>query len=122
MQKDDKNILIDNLLDEALKTPPGFLLSENFAERMAEKMRRKFVWKQYIKEFFVYLATITGVFAIFIFMAFFWLEADWQKWQTFLLNNLSWIIGLNIIGLFVLFTDRVLLRFFFFRFSKHEIN
>jgi hypothetical protein len=72
--------------------------------------------------FLVYLGTIVGVLAVSVAMAFIWLGADWQEWQNFLVSNLAWVAGLNIMGLFILFTDRVLLRYFFFRFSGQNLN
>lgn len=122
MQKDDKNILVENWLDEALKTSPEFSLSDDFADKVAAKVSRQFAWEQYIKEFLVYLGTIVGVLAVSVAMAFIWFGADWQEWQNFMLKNLPWIIGLNFLGLFVLFADRVLLRYFFFRFSRQDLN
>ncbi|WP_372949092.1 hypothetical protein [Mariniphaga sp.] len=122
MQKDDKNILVENWLDEALKTSPEFSLSENFADKVAAKVSRRFAWEDYIKEFLVYLGIIVGVAAVSVAMAFIWLGADWQEWQNFLANNLAWIAGLNVLGLFILFADRVLLRYFFYRFSGQNLN
>lgn len=122
MLKDDKHILVENWLDEALKTSPELSLSSDFADKVAEKVSRRFAWEQYIKEFLVYLGTIVGVLAVSVAMAFIWLGADWQEWQNFLTGNLAWIAGLNVLGLFILFADRVLLRYFFFRFSGQNLN
>lgn len=122
MQKDEKYNLTDNWLDEALKTPPELLLPDDFADKVAAKAIGRFAWEQYIKEFLVYLLTIAGVALVSVAMAFIWLGADWQEWQNFFTNNLSWIIGLNFLGLFVLFADRVLLRYFFFRFSGQNLS
>ena len=122
MQKDEKNILVENWLEEALKSSPEFSLPDNFADKVTAKVSRRFAWEQYIKEFLVYLGTVVGVLAVSVAMAFIWLGADWQEWQNFLLKNLPWIAGLNVLGLFVLFADRVLLRYFFFRFSRQELN
>lgn len=122
MLKDDKHSNMEELLDEALKTPPHIFLPDDFADKMAERMTRRFAWEQYIKEFLVYLGTVAGVAGISVAMAFFWLGADWQVWQNFLTKNLVWIVGINFLGLFVLFTDRVLLRYFFYRFSSQELN
>jgi hypothetical protein len=122
MQKDEKNKMLENLLDEALKSSPGFSLSDNFADNVAAKVSRRFAWEQYMKEFLVYLGTIVGVLAVSVAMAFIWLGADWQEWQNFLMGNLAWITGLNVLGLFILFTDRVLLRYIFFRFSGQSLN
>jgi hypothetical protein len=37
-------------------------------------------------------------------------------------NNLTLIAGINVLGLFILFADRVLLRYFFYRFSGQNLN
>jgi hypothetical protein len=122
MQKDEKNNLVETWLDEALKTSPELSLSDDFADNVAAKVSRRFAWEQYIKEFLVYLGTIVGVAAVSVAMAFIWLGADWLEWQIFLKSNLSWIAGINFLGLFILFADRVLLRYFFYRFSGQNLN
>lgn len=118
MQKDEQHILTDGWMDEVLKTPPAYTLSNDFAEKVAGKVSRRFAWQQYFREFLIYLGSFIGIVAITVGMAFTWLEADWQAWQKFLLNNATLVVGINILGLFVLFADRVLLRYFFFRFSR----
>lgn len=118
MQNDDKHILADKWLDEALKTPPSFVLSEKFAENVAARAVRHFAWEQYFREFLVYLGAFLGFIAVTVTLAFLFLGADWYEWKNFLINNLSLIISLNVIGLFVLFADRVLLQYFFFKYSR----
>jgi hypothetical protein len=42
MQNDDKHIIAEKWVDEALKTPPAFKLSDNFAERCCSKSCKAF--------------------------------------------------------------------------------
>lgn len=118
MQNDDKHIIADKWVDEVLKTPPAFTLSDNFAEIVSAKAVRRFAWEQYFREFLVYLVAFLGFVAVTVALAFLFLGADWQEWKNFLLKNLSLIISLNVIGLFVLFADKVLLQYFFFKYSR----
>lgn len=53
-------------------------------------------------------------------MSFIWLGANWKEWLQFISENFALVAGLNILGVFILFADRVLLRYFFFRFSNHS--
>ncbi len=118
MQNDDKHILAGKWLDEALKSPPGFALSDNFAEKVAAKAVKRFAWEEYFREFLVYLIAFIGFVAVVVALAFLFLGAEWQVWKNFFATNLSLIISLNVIGLFVLFADKVLLQYCFFKYSK----
>jgi len=119
----DKEKYIDsnNLIDEVLKTNPGFSLSDNFADVLAEKINRKYEWQQYIKEFLIYLGVFAGMALATGAMAFIWFGADWKVWLDFIKSNVGLVIGINIISVFVLFADRVLLRYFMFK-SKVGIS
>lgn len=107
----------EKLVDEVLRTEPEFVLSANFADSLAEKVGRRFAWQQYIREFLVYLAVILGIVVASAAMAFFWFNADWKSWIDFLTSNVILVAGINLLLIFVLFTDRVLLRYFMFRAS-----
>jgi hypothetical protein len=105
----------EKLVDEVFKTEPTYFLSDNFAEVLAGKAGRHFAWKQYIKEFLIYLAVIFGIFAVSAGMAFFWFDANPQNWINFLISNVTLVVGVNFLAIFVLFADRVLLRYFMYR-------
>lgn len=109
----------DSWLDEALKTEPGFQLSSNFADKVAMKAVKRFAWDQYFKEFLIYLAALFGIVALSAAMSFIWLDANWKDWLQFISENFALVAGLNFLGIFILFADRVLLRYFFYKFSKH---
>lgn len=107
----------ENLLDEVLKSEPQYTLPENFADMVATKVSHKFAWESYFKEFLIYLGVIAGILLVSATMAFIWFTADWKMWSQFLLSNISWVAGVNILVVFVLFTDRVLLRYLFYKMS-----
>uniref|UniRef100_UPI0032167E90 hypothetical protein n=1 Tax=uncultured Draconibacterium sp. TaxID=1573823 RepID=UPI0032167E90 len=105
----------EKLLDEVLSTDPGYMLPDNFADVLAEKVGRSFAWEQYVKEFLIYLAVIIGIGIVSAVMALVWFDADWKEWLNFLQLNSTLVAGLNILVVFVLFADRVLLRYFMYR-------
>ena len=120
MLKEEKYFDVGEVVDEVLKTELQFSLSDNFADQLAEKVGRKFAWEQYFKEFLIYLSVIVGIGIVWGATAFIWKGADWKMWVDYLLNNAGLIFGINILLVFILFADRVLLRYFMFK-SKMEI-
>ena len=115
MLNEDKYIEVDELLDEALKTDPEFKLSDNFADLLVEKMGRRFAWEQYIREFLIYLGAIVGLLAVPVTIQFIFFGANWQEWLRLITNNISLVSGILFLVIFILFTDRVLLRYFMHR-------
>ncbi len=107
----------ENILDEVLKSEPKYSLPDNFAEELAIKVSRTFAWEGYLKEFLIYLAVIVGILIVSAVIAFIWFAADIEVWKDFLMSNIPWVAGINILVLFVLFTDRVLLRYMFYKVS-----
>ena len=121
MPDTEKYIDSDKLVDEVLNTNLHFSLSDNFADVLAEKVNRKYVWEQYIKEFLIYLGVFAGMAVATGAMAFSWFGADWKVWLDFIVSNAGLVIGINILSVFVLFADRVLLRYFMFK-SNVEVG
>lgn len=121
MYNEDKYFDSDKLLDEVLKTGPGFVLPDNFADQLAAKMDRKFAWNQYIREFLIYLGAILGLLAIPVSIQFIFFGAKWHDWFLLVTNNLSLIGGIMILLIFILFTDRVLLRYFMHRSTSGQL-
>ena len=121
MLNEEKYFEVDDLLDEALKTDPEFQLSDNFADVLAEKMGRRFAWEQYIREFLIYLGTILGLLTVPVAIQFILFDAKLQEWLQLVDNNISLVTGVMFLVLFVLFADRVLLRYFMFRSSAGPI-
>jgi hypothetical protein len=111
MQKDEKNSNANEFLTNVLKTEPEFTVSDNFVDRITELISRKMIWKQYVKEFLIYLAVIVGFAVSVAAMAFIWYGANWNDWLNFLLNNTMFIIGITFLVVFILFVDKTLLPF-----------
>jgi hypothetical protein len=120
MQNIDKHMDSDQLLNEVLRKSPEITLPFDFAARVAEKAAGRFVWRQYMMEFLVYLGTFAGLVAVTLAMAFFLVTDNWHSWTKFFSDNLSVVIGVNVLGLFILFADRVLLQYFCYRFSRKK--
>jgi len=121
MLKDKNHINTGELLDEVLMTEPRFTLSEDFADALTEKISRRFTWGLYFKEFLIYLGVIVGIAAVFATTTFLLNEGSWKNWLSVLTTNAWLIIGVNILVIFVLFLDRVLLRYFMFQSTGEEI-
>lgn len=117
MFSDEKHKDIDQFLNSALKVEPGYKLSDNFADLVAEKMARKFAWQQYIMEFLVYFVVVVGMAGLVVAMQFVFFDAQWQEWLQFITQNAFIVAGVSLILLFVLFTDRVLLQYFLYKSS-----
>lgn len=112
MYNEEKYFDSEKLLDEALKTEPGFRLSDNFADILAEKMERKFAWEQYFREFLIYMVTIIGLLAVPVAIQFIFFGANLHEWLRLVANNISLVGGIVFLLIFILFADRVLLRYF----------
>jgi hypothetical protein len=112
MLNDESYFNREKLVDEVLTSEPVYSLSDNFANVVARKVERQSAWNEYIREFLIYLGVLAGIAAVMVAMAFLWYEADWKESLSFLISNISWIAGINLLVVFILFADRVLLRYF----------
>jgi hypothetical protein len=115
MYNEEKYFDTEKLVDEALKSDPEFILSDNFADVLAEKMGRKFAWEQYFREFLIYLGAIVGLLAVPLAIQLVLFDASWQEWLRSVANNISLVSGIMFLVIFILFADRVLLRYFMHR-------
>jgi len=115
MLENDKYTDSENLVDEVFFTSPGFSLSDSFADLVAEKVSRKFAWEQYLKEFLIYLGVFLGIGILSGVIVFIGLEYNVKDWLEFILANVGLIVIIYVISVFILFADRVLLRYFMFK-------
>ena len=118
MYSEDRNFDTDKLLKEVFISEPEFKLSENFTDALVKKVDRHFAWKQYLREFAIYLAVILGIMLVVSVMAFVWYGVTLSGWLAFFTRNTSLVVGINFLLVFVLFADRVLLRYFMYRASS----
>ncbi len=121
MHNKENKVDVGKMVDEGLKTDPCFSLSDNFADVLTAKVSRKYAWQQYIKEFLIYLGVLVGMAVVSGAMAFIWFGADWKEWLHYIVSNAGIVVGINILAIFILFADRVLLRYFMFN-SKMEVG
>lgn len=121
MYNEEKYFDTEKMLDEALKAEPKFILSDNFADVLAEKMGRRFAWEQYFREFLIYLGSIFGLLAVPLVLQFVLFDANLLKWVQVAVANILPITGIIVLVVFILFVDRVLLRYFFYR-SAVEVH
>ena len=115
MQNDKKNTVTGELLEELLKTEPNYLIAPDFADRVTEKIARKMMWDQYLKEFLIYLAVIVGIAVSVAVMSIIWYGANWNEWASFMTQNTVLVAGVVFLVVFVLFVDRTLLPYFLHR-------
>ena len=91
----------DKLLNEALKTEPGLMLSENFADVMAKKMERKFAWDMYLKEFLIYLGAIVGLMAVPVGIQLIFFTTELKLWTVIITENYPVIGGIFFLVIFI---------------------
>ena len=115
MLDEEKFLDTDALIDEVLKEEPGYALPTDFASNVALVVGRRFAWKQYLREFLIYVTAVFGIAVLAAGMALIWYDIDWKNWLDFLFSNATLVAGINLLLLFVLFADRVLLRYFLYR-------
>lgn len=117
MLKDEKHTALDELLDEVFSTEPEYTLQENFADTLARKAGQRFVLEQYFREFLIYLGVLLGIAAVSAGLAFVWYGANVTAWLNFLTSHVSLVAGINVLIVFVLLADKVLLPYLFYRSS-----
>jgi polyferredoxin len=113
-------IELNTVLDEALKSEPDFTLPENFAADLIVQLNKQISVRQYIFEFLLYLAVFVFL-AGATFASFLWLNSDiLQSIKLFVSEHLTLLIGINLLLIFTLFADRVLLPYFHLIFTRSK--
>jgi hypothetical protein len=118
MYSEEKYFDTEKLVDEALKAEPQYKLSDNFADMLAEKVGRKFAWEMYFREFIIYLGAIFGLLAVPVAIQFIFFDAKWQEWLQIFTSNIPLVASIIFLLVFILFADRVLLRYFMHKSSE----
>ena len=109
----DKITYSDNnkLMDEALKSDPGYFLSAGFAEKVALKAEKISAINQYLSEFIIYFVTILGIITV-AGGIYFWLSPDWKPAIQFITSNIPIFARDSDLLIFMLFANKILLRYF----------
>jgi hypothetical protein len=106
------------LIDKALKTEPDYQLPDNFAEQLTAKLGTQTFWKQSMQEFILYLGALLVIAGLAI-ATLLWMDHSfWQQLIAYFNQQYSLIIGIYVLLIFVLFVDRVLLKYFHFRINE----
>jgi hypothetical protein len=122
MLKDNQYHNEEQLISEVLKMDPGYELSEDFSEKLAQKFERQFALNTFFKEFLIYFGVGTGIIATAIAMVFFLMSDIWVKWANIITANSEVLIGIAFLLSFILFADQVLLRYFSYKLKRKTIN
>ena len=113
MGTNDQNSKTDQIIRDVLKSAPVDLsLSDGFADMVTLKVREKMAWEQYMKEFLIYLGTVIGIVSTPLIVIYFYDPEFWGEVKSTFLSNPGIVTGIAIILIFILFTDRFLLRYF----------
>lgn len=107
----------ENLIGEVLKMEPSFNLPSDFVAKVTRKVSKRMVLQQYLNEFLVYFAVIVGIVGISAGIIFYFNSETWQSWINLAKSNLVLAGGIVFIALFILFSDKVLLRYFHYSVS-----
>ncbi len=113
---------LDQILDETLKSEPDFNLPSDFAELLSLKISKQSVLKQYINEFFLYLSVFMAIAGLSIATIYWMDQTILDQIILFIQQKYLAIIGINLILVFILFTDKVLLRYFHFRINEKPLS
>lgn len=114
--KADKHI--DNFINEVLEMPPTISLSADFSKKVESKIQNVFSWKSYLSQFALTIGVIClllvtiGVMYYFIDSERILLTIEWLKEYKPLL------ILCTCTFIFVLFSNNVLLNYFFFLYKQ----
>jgi hypothetical protein len=112
----------DEWLDLILKTDAMTPLSEDFADRVSLKVVKKISLKQSLREFLIYASVIVSTMLIFLVILYFTGSMNLGKWQELIIPRMNLLAGISIILFFILFADRVLLPWLFFKKDKESRN
>jgi hypothetical protein len=115
MLKDDKHKDAGQLVDEVLKTEPGYLLPGDFAEKATAAFEKRLAWQLYFREFLIYVVAGIGILGSTVAMFILLMSETWVKLVKWVESNIPGMIGIAVILVFILFADRVLLRYFFLK-------
>jgi hypothetical protein len=101
----------DIWFDDLIKSEPQYILPADFAERVALKAAKRSAWNHYFNEFIIYAAVITLLLitAVGIYL---WNSSDWKLLLNRILSSVLLWGSILFLGIFILFADKVLLRYF----------
>jgi hypothetical protein len=115
MSNQIENNRTDRFVEQILRSEPEFSLSDNFADKMSIKFERHVSLQNYLREFLIYLFAGIGLAGAAIAMFFFLMSDIWAKLVKWAGANLVELAGIALLLIFILFADRVMIRYFYLK-------
>jgi hypothetical protein len=113
-----RNEELDQIIERTYKTEPDFQLPADFAQKITLSVVRHEQWKNDLHEYLFLIAFITGILSVVGGLYYFIDKELIIRFFTFISGNAIQVILVVFLLNFILFTDRVLLRFLFSRWSR----
>lgn len=104
---------LDTYMDEAFRKEPDYLLTDDFADKMAAQFQKSYSLKESLHEYSIYASLILGLTILVGGFFLFINKGDMTPIQAFISGNIVEIISVVFVANFILFTDKVLLRMLF---------
>lgn len=115
MSNQIENNRTDRWIEQSLQLEPGFSLPDNFADNVTARFVRQMALKNYLREFMIYLSAGIGLSGVAVAMFFFLMSDIWAKLAKWAGANIIELVGLALLLIFILFADRVMLRYFYIK-------
>jgi hypothetical protein len=115
MSNQIENNRTDRWIEQSLQSEPGFSLPDNFADRVTDRFERHVALQNYFREFLIYLFAGIGLAGAAIAMFFFLMSDIWAKLARWAGANILELAGLALLLIFILFADRVMLRYLYIK-------
>lgn len=113
-----KNEELDQIIEKSFRTEPGFQLPANFAQKVAFAVVRREQWKTDLREYLYLTGVLLSLLAVVSGFYYFVDKEFVLQALAFLSKNIIPVILIAFLLNFIWFTDRVLLRLLFNRWSK----
>jgi hypothetical protein len=112
----------DQMLDQILKTDNMMSLPQDFADRVAMKAIKRMTLMQSLREFLIYTGVVSGILIMFLLVMYMFSNENVKKWIDFMVPNISLLIGITLLLVFILLIDRVILPQFFLRQKENNLS
>lgn len=104
---------IEALINEALRTEPGYSLSSSFTDKLVIKVQRDLLWKELVTEFVLKIGLIILALIILAVCLIFPSMKEGSPVVMYIMNNLQFVGIISFLIVFTFFIDQVLLKYFF---------
>lgn len=113
-----KNEELDRIIEESFRAKPDFILSPDFARKVTAAVENREQWKSDLIDY-LYIVGLILALTIFISVFYYFINQEVVLHIfNFISRNIYPVLLIGFILNFILFTDRVLLRLLFNKWSK----